>query len=116
MIGGSQSRLKGQRRTDLLLGTSESARRHELAGGGCQQTVGHPKGCISEISLEMSENIQDILAILRYLNSPISQELLDMVRYLLRYLKISQIDRDIFEKIGHHFRFLWRYLYESHIY
>ena len=31
-----------------------------------------------------------------YFKVPISQEILDMVRYLLRYLKISQIDRDIF--------------------
>ena len=48
------------------------------------------------MSLQISENIQDILNILRYLNSLISQEILDMVRYLLRFLKISQIDRETF--------------------
>ena len=54
------------------------------------------RGCTPEISLEISENIIDILNILRYLNSPISQEIFDMVRYHLGYLKISQIERDIF--------------------
>ena len=54
------------------------------------------RGCTPEVFLEISVNIKDILDIFRYLNSLISQAVSDMVRYLLRYLKISQIDRDIF--------------------
>ena len=71
---------------------SESTRLPASCRGLCRL-----RGCTPEISLELSENILVILVILRYdLNSLISREILDKVSYLLRYLKISRIDRDIF--------------------